>query len=289
MSAMNGISIIDTINKLKRIRRAHALHSSLLILLILLIPFPSYAASSPVFIEDMTWKEIKARMNGGAVIAIVPTGGTEQNGPHMVVGKHNIIVRYTAGEIAKRLGDALVAPVMPFSPAGRINPPEGHMQFPGTISVSEKSFAAMLEDEARSLKQHGFKLICFIGDHGGSQAAQKQVAQKLTDEWFSDGVIVLQVDDYYAHNGQEEWGNKTGLSVPDPGAHAGHIDTSEILAIEPRGVREPLRGKHGEGDFRATGALGDSTQASANYGRKYLSLKIDAAVKQIKHVYTPVP
>jgi creatinine amidohydrolase/Fe(II)-dependent formamide hydrolase-like protein len=239
--------------------------------------------------EEMTWMEIRQRITGGAHVVIVPTGGTEQNGPHMVTGKHNIIVHYTAGEIAKRLGDALVAPVLPFSPSGRISPPEGHMQFPGTISLGEKAFAAVLEDEARSLKQNGFRLICFIGDHGGSQRVQKQVAEKLTDEWFSDGIIVLQVDDYYANNGQEAWGNKTGLKVSDPGAHAGHIDTSEVLALDPRGVRDTLRAARSERDYRATGAMGDSSQATANYGRKYLGLKIEAAVKQIKNVDSPLP
>src|SRR5258708_7216627 len=72
-----------------------------------------------IFIEELTWTELRAAVNAGNTVALIPTGGTEQNGPHMALGKHNVIVRYTAGEIARRLGDTLVAPVMPYVPEGR--------------------------------------------------------------------------------------------------------------------------------------------------------------------------
>jgi creatinine amidohydrolase/Fe(II)-dependent formamide hydrolase-like protein len=65
-----------------------------------------------VFLEEMTWMEVRDAVNAGTTTVIIPTGGTEQNGPHMVLGKHNYLVHFKAGEIAKRLGDALVAPVM---------------------------------------------------------------------------------------------------------------------------------------------------------------------------------
>ncbi len=256
------------------------------IILSSIISLSAHAGSS-VYLEEMTWMEIKQRMDQGARTVIVPTGSTEQNGPQMVTGKHNVIVRYTAGEIAKRLGNALVAPVVPYAPAGRIQPADGHMQFPGTVSLSDKAFAGLLEDVARSLKQHGFRLICFIGDHGGNQKPQQEVAGRLTDEWSGDGVMVLHVGDYYGNNGQKKWGEKNGLKVPNPEAHAGHIDTSEMLALDAKGVRDSMRGVRAEKDYRATGATGDSSQASASAGRKYLALKIDAAVKQIKHVGPP--
>jgi len=243
----------------------------------------AHAASPSVFIENMTWMEVQERIKSGATTAIVPTGGTGQEGPQMVTGKHDIVARYAAGEIAKKLGDALVTPVMPFVPEGRIHPPEGHMQFAGTLSLSGQTFAAVLEDVARSLKQHGFKRICFIGDHGGAQPIQQQVADKLNDEWESKGVQVIQVSDYYFRNGQEAWNDSMGIKVKSPGVHGGHIETSELMAIDPAGVRDSLRAVRSERDYKTTGAMGDSSQASASYGRKYLSLKIQAAVKQIQH------
>ena len=120
-----------------------------------------------VYLEELTWVETRDLIKLGKTIAIIPTGGTEQNGPHVVLGKHNYIVRHTAGEIAKILGNALVAPVMSYVPEGGIEPAEGHMRFPGTLSIPEPVFEHVLISAASSLKAHGFKVICFIGDSGG--------------------------------------------------------------------------------------------------------------------------
>lgn len=242
----------------------------------------AHAHGSSVYIEEMTWTEVRDRIAAGSTIAIVPTGGTNQNGPHMITGKNNFIVHYTSGEIAKRLGNALVAPVIAYVPAGRIEPPEGHMQFPGTLSVSGQTFAALLEDAARSLKAHGFRLICFVGDNGGSQSIQQQVADRLSLDWESSGVRVIQVSDYYARNGQEKFVQSVGLKVPHPTVHAGFVDTSELMAVDTLGVRKDKLAARSEHDYKTTGAMGDSTQASSAYGRRLLSLKVGAAVKQIE-------
>ena len=257
---------------------------SLAVLLVLAsLPVRAHAANSSVFIEDLTWMEVRDRIQGGAKIAIIPTGGTEQNGPQMILAKHNLIVRYTSGEIARKLGNALVAPVIAYVPEGRISPPEGHMQFAGTLSVSENTFEALLEDAARSLKQHGFQQICFIGDHGGSVAGQQAVADKLTSEWRGDNVRVLNVSDYYMKNGQDKWVESMGLKIVNPGAHAGFEDTSELMAIYASGVIDAQRGARADHDYNATGAMGDSTLSSAKYGQKLLNLKIEAAVEQIQN------
>lgn len=251
----------------------------------ILFAMPSFAAGS-VYIEELTSPEIRKRIDSGATIAIIPTGGSEQNGPHMVIGKHNKIVYYTAGEIAKTLGNALVAPVISYVPEGDIEPPQGHMRFAGTISVREETYSALLEDTAASLKQHGFKLICFLGDSGGNQAVQKKLAATLTQKWQASGVRVLQVSDYYDNNGQDAWADSLKLSLKESSAHAGFEDTSELMAIDAGGVRNDLRGKYSMADFKNIGAIGDSTLASAAYGKYLLSLKIAAGVKQIEHAAT---
>lgn len=250
---------------------------------LMLFSAPVQAAPNNYFMEEMTWMEIRDRMQAGSNVVIIPTGGIEQNGPHLVTGKHHTIVRYTAGEIARRIGNAMVAPVVDFVPNGRIDPPEGHMQFPGTVSVNDETFALLLEDVANSMKQHGFRLICFIGDHGGSQNVQARVAQRLTEEWQSSGVRVLHVGNYYARNKQDKWVENMGIKVPNPQAHAGFNDTSELLALDAQSVRETMRGRYTEHDYKSIGAMGDSTLATANYGRQLLNLKIQAAVEQINH------
>src|SRR6476646_8815263 len=80
-----------------------------------------------VFIEDLTWTELRDQLAAGKTLAIIPIGGTEQNGPHMAIGKHNLRVKLLAGKIAAALGTALVAPVLSYVPEGGLNPPAGHM------------------------------------------------------------------------------------------------------------------------------------------------------------------
>jgi len=259
----------------------------LLIPFILFIPSLAHAETKPptlpsLYIEELTWQEVQAAVNGGYTTVIVPTGGTEQEGPQLVIGTHNAVVRYTAGEIAKGLGNAVVAPVVAYAPSGRVHPAEGHMLFSGTVSLSDATYKLMLEEVIRSLKKHGFRMICLVDNQKGGQVGQFQLAEKLTKEWKSDRVKVLSVTDYFLKNGQEEWNDVNG-KVPSPKAHAGHIQTSEMLAVDAGGVRDTLRAVRSERDYKATGAAGDSSQATANYGRKYLGLKVEAAIKQIQN------
>lgn len=242
--------------------------------------FAQYQYTS-VYLEDLTWPEVREQLQAGKRTVIIPTGGTEQNGPHLALGKHNAIVAYTAGEIARALGNALVAPVIAYVPEGRINPPEGHMKFPGTISVTEDTLAHVLEDAARSMKAHGFMTICFIGDHGGSQGPQDQVAQKLTREWRTQGVQVIQVSDYYASNGQDAWAAAQKPPIKNPKAHAGFFDTAELLATDKRLVKEPLIASHTQKDYDTYGVAGSSEGATALIGVQLLKMKVDAAVRQI--------
>jgi creatinine amidohydrolase/Fe(II)-dependent formamide hydrolase-like protein/sterol desaturase/sphingolipid hydroxylase (fatty acid hydroxylase superfamily) len=250
---------------------------------------PSVEAPSGVYLEDMTWQEVRDAVKAGSTTAIVPTGGTEQNGPHVILGKHNYIVKYTAGKIAEKLGHALVAPVVTYVPEGTILPPEGHMRFPGTLSVAEATFETVLEATAESLKQHGFKVIALVGDSGGNQAAQQRVAEKLKSLWRDSGVRVIQVNDYYQNNGQIAYLANQGFSAPQIGGHAGIRDTSELMFVRAAGVRGRFKEDHSGAEFSLVGADGDASKASPILGRILLDLKIDAAVKQIQKVLHSEP
>lgn len=235
-----------------------------------------------VYLEDMTWQEVRRALKQGKTTVIIPTGGTEQNGPHMILGKHNYIVTYTAGRIAEKLGDTLVAPVVRYVPEGNIQPPEGHMRFAGTLSVPESVFEAILENAARSLKAHGFKLIILLGDSAGNQASQKRVELKLNTEWSTSGVQVLHVDEYYSRNGQLEFLRNQGNDLKAIGGHAGIRDTSELLVVNPQGIRKELLGDNRNSQFLHVGADGISGWASAERGKQMLQLKITAGINQIK-------
>ena len=236
-----------------------------------------------VMIEDMTWVELRTLMRGGKTTILIPTGGVEQNGPHMVLGKHDYIVRYTSEAIARKLGNAVVAPVIAYVPEGRIDPPEGHMRFPGSISLPDDVYAGLLEATARSFAVEGFKAVVFLGDSGGNQASQAAVAAKPDAEFKTRGIRVLQADAYYAAGGGPEWLKSQGYSTAEVDGHASIRDTSELMAIHPEGVRPALMAPGGGVFTEATGVEGgDPSRASAEIGQKLLAMKIDAAVQQIQ-------
>src|SRR3982750_2932391 len=143
---------------------------------------PSAQPAKSVFLEELTWTEVRDAITAGKTTVIVPVGGTEQSGPHIVLGKHNVRAKVLAGRIAESLGNALVAPVIAYVPEGSIDPPAGHMRFAGTISIPEGAFEATLEGAARSFRRHGFRDIVLIGDHGGYQKSLAKVAAKLDRE-----------------------------------------------------------------------------------------------------------
>lgn len=252
-----------------------------LVLVVALIasPLPASAQSS-VFLEELTWTEARDAVRGGKTTIIVPTGGTEQNGPHMVLGKHNIIVKFTAGEIAKRLGNAMVAPVIAYVPEGSIDPPVSHMRFSGTISLPQEHFEKVLEFTARSFRAHGFLDIVLLGDSGGNYAGQRAVAQALNKEWASTSIRVHSVEANYDANGSAEWLRRQGETAESIGTHAGIPDTSQMLALHPDGVRRAKLALGQEDD--GSGVTGDPTRATATYGKQLLEFKIAAAVRDIK-------
>ena len=234
-----------------------------------------------VEIADMTWVEVRSAIAHGYTTVIVPSGGIEQNGPHMILGKHDRIVRAMAGRIAAQLGKTLVTPVIPFVPEGDYDPPQGHLRFPGTIGISEQAFAEVLDGVARSLKAGGFKTICFIADHGGSVKPQAEVAARLSKEWAPQGVRVIDVSDYYADEAQTGFLRSEGETPASIGQHAGITDTSELMAVHPQGVD---LGRFAQAPFtlEPNGVSGDPMRASAGRGKALIDIKVQAAVRQIR-------
>lgn len=149
-----------------------------------------------VWIEEMTWMDVRDALAAGKTTAIVSTGGVEPNGPWLVTGKHNYVLKTNCDAIARKLGNALCAPVVKLVPEGQIEPQTGHMRSPGTISLRQETYEAMLTDVAQSLKMHGFDRIVFIGDSGGNQSGQQAVAERLTTEW-GGRAVALHIQEYY--------------------------------------------------------------------------------------------
>jgi creatinine amidohydrolase/Fe(II)-dependent formamide hydrolase-like protein len=227
---------------------------------------------------------LRERIAGGATTVLVPIGGTEQNGPHMVLGKHNVRARVLAGDIAQRLGNAVVAPVIAYVPEGSISPPAAHMRYTGTISIPESAFEAMLEGAARSFKQHGFRNVFFLGDHGGYQKNEERVAARLNREWARDPSCRVHALLPYYQVTQTSYVaalKQRGYSQAEIGTHAGLADTSLALAVDAslvRGVmlKEPVK----PGENR--GVQGDPRRATAELGQLGVQQIVDASVAAIR-------
>ena len=258
----------------------------LLLVLILVTSQALAEAPQPLFLDELTSNEIRDQIRAGRRTIIVPIGGTEQNGPHMVLGKHNVRVKILAEKIALALGDTVIAPVMAYVPEGSIAPPSAHMRFAGTISIPDETFQKVLEYAARSLKLHGFRDIIFLGDHGGYQKDEKAVADRLNKEWASATTRVHALPEFYdaVSKTYKEELRKRGFTDAEIGTHAGLADTSLALAVDPRLVRrELLKSARAPGvDKEAEGVAGVPRRATGELGQAGVDIIVTLTVEAIK-------
>jgi creatinine amidohydrolase len=243
------------------------------------------AAPRSLYLEDLTWTELRDALKSGATTIIIPVGATEQSGPHMALGKHNARAKALAGKIAAALGDTVVAPVVAYVPEGNISPPTEHMRFPGTISIPESAFKSTLEAAARSFRQAGFTHIVLIGDHGGYQRLLKEVAAQLNREWASTPVRAHFIDEYYraTETAYVQALRAKGLSEAEIGSHAGTADTSLLLAVDPALVRTD---RFDAARDAASGTAGDPRASTAALGQLGVDLIVAQSVAAIRKART---
>src|ERR1051325_10185046 len=164
---------------------------------------PSVFAQQPnvkdiVELELLTHTEVSEKLKSGTTTVLLVTGGTEERGPQDVIGGHNIMAKHHAIAIAKKLGNALVAPVLPFAvnatglnASREMADQAGPMQLPA--DVFKQVQLAMIDSLARS----GFKDIFVMGDHGGGQPQMKEAADEMDKKWSAKDVHVYYVSDFY--------------------------------------------------------------------------------------------
>ena len=205
------------------------------------IVLPSQLLTAPlpegVALEDMTWTDVRNAVQAGYTTVIVPTGGLEQNGPHMVIGKHDYIVSEAATAHREGRRSHACRSRRRLRSGRRLCPADG----PHALSWHDGRAGSRVRRRAWTAspevsKPAASKTICFIGDHGQSQRVQAAVAQRLTAEWAKDGVRVVQIDAYYDDKAQIKRLLAEGRSLDEIGQHASIIDTSELLSVNPKGV-----------------------------------------------------
>ena len=235
-----------------------------------------------VDLEMMTWPELKKAMAAGKTTALVYNGGTETRGPQCVNGGHTLMGHATVIAIAEKLGNAIAAPVLPFSPNN------ANANLPGTIGLTAPLFAAINEQVAEQLIQNGFKTVVLMGDHGGGQNELGEVARKLTGKYASQGIKVIWCDEVYkkANGDFDEYLKAHNLPVS---THAGIPDTSEMLYLggDKGWVRKDLIPTAVGDRDHPNGIRGDARPSTVELGKLAFDMKVDAAVAQIRKALAP--
>jgi creatinine amidohydrolase len=245
-------------------------------------------ALDSVFIEELTWMEVRDAQKAGKTTVIVPTGGVEQNGPYLATGKHNYILRATTEAIARKLGNALVAPIVPFVPEGDIDPPTEHMKYPGTISLTEDTYERLLTDICACFRMHGFQNIVLIGDSGGNQDGMEAVVAKLSAKWKGGKTRVIFIPEYYDSEGLDEWLEKEGIKQKPEGLHDDFIVTATMMTVDPATVR--MKQRIAANKFRINGIDLAPAAKTIEWGKKIVDFRAELTVKAIrKAIAAPMP
>lgn len=250
---------------------------------------PDPAARRPIasydslWLEKLTWMEVRDALSAGKTTIIIPTGGVEQNGPYVAAGKHNLIVQATAEAIARKLGNALIAPIVAFVPEGDIEPPTIHMRYPSTIGLEQSTYEALLRDIARSLKAHGFRRIIFIGDSGGNQKGMKAAAESLDSKWRDLGIRVVHIPEYYDWDDRSRWLAAQGFKEVDEGYHDELSVESIILNVDPTALR--LKERRAKSLDSINGVSLRETKRIADAGRGLVDHISDVTVNAIRRKF----
>ena len=239
-----------------------------------------------VFLEEMTAGEIAAAIRDGRTSVIVATGGLEQNGPNVATGKHNYVLRVMTDSIARAYGDTLVSSIVQFVPEGNINPPTGHMNMPGTISLRQSTFEALLTDICQSLKQHGFKNIFLLGDSGGNAEGMQKVADSLNAGWNdarAHHIAAYYEEDLWSYDYLKEIGvvqQPDELTAFRNSIHTDLVYEAVMALVDPELVRASTR--LANGDFSVHGIEFESAEAMQELGRKIVANRTEIAVRAMR-------
>lgn len=248
-------------------------------------------APNTVWIEEMTWMDVRDAIKSGKTTVIIPTGGVEPNGPWLVTGKHNYVLQANCDAIARKLGNALCAPIVKFVPEGNIEPASGHMRSPGTISMRQETYRALLTDIAHSLKMHGFKTIILIGDSGGNQPGQRAVADSLTAIWKGEPIIA-HVQEYYDYNKVAEQMKGRITEGASDNMHDDPIITLNMFIADPKSVRYDERKKIGKASINGVSIAdkGNSLKLAKEIVDFRAAITVDAITRAIANKGTlPAP
>jgi creatinine amidohydrolase len=238
-------------------------------------------------LDTLTWPDVKAEIEGGRDTVVVAFGATEQHGPHLPLATDALIGDHLAALVADRL-DAFVAPTV------RIGCSKHHLAFPGTLSIADETFHAIVADIVRSLALGGFRRVVLLPTHGGNFAPLAAAVERLGPvegieiSALTDITVLLAI----AQLGAEEH----GVPLGEGGLHAGEWETSMVMAVHPELVHAERGAAGYTGDLESAigaifdkgvetispnGVLGDPASASPEHGRRYWDKALEIVLAQL--------
>lgn len=238
--------------------------------------------------EEMTTTEIRDAIRDGKTTVLIYNASIEASGPHLAIGKHLYRARYLGEHIARELGTALLAPIVPFAPT------TDERRFPGTVHLSPDTFAAVNAELVDSMVNAGFRFVILLGDHDGNQEPLKTLAPKLDEKYRDRGVRVFYCSDAYTKSNHEIDAYLRNHGYP-PSRHAGVSDTSQLWAVDAKYVRPDKLTTVGapvppQGSSLALGTAGfegDPRKSSQELGKLLLDMKIQNGVAEIRRLTQP--
>jgi creatinine amidohydrolase len=242
------------------------------------------AALDSVWTEELTWMEVRDAIKAGKTTGLILTGGVESNGPHLATGKHNFILKVMGESIARKLGNALVAPILTLEP-GR---PDGDRVAPGSVVLSAATYRAVLTDMATSLKGMGFTNVILMGDSGGNQGPMKDVAAALDEKFKSAGTRFYFIPEYYDYASAQKFIKSHGIAEQiEIGASQGSDRIHEEYSIDalmalydPKTIRIDERTKANRATINGVSLLPMSK--TLEMAKKIVELRTTLTVDAIK-------
>jgi mycofactocin system creatininase family protein len=205
---------------------------------------------------DLTW--VEAEQRGAGWVLAVPLGATEQHGPHLPIDTDTRIACALARRLSETRDDVVVAPPLAYGSSGE------HSGFAGTLSIGQEALELVLLELARSADH--WDGVVFVSGHGGNAKPLTRAVRRIRDE------------------GREALAWWPSIEGGD--AHAGHVETSLLLALDPDAVdmRRAMgagRGgslhdmmarlrKSGVKSISPDGVLGNPATATATDGERFL-------------------
>ena len=241
--------------------------------------------------ENMNWVDIENAIKNGFKTVVIGVGSTEQHGPHLPTKTDAIIADVLVNLIVQNLEKALQARTI------KVGCSDHHLPFSGTISLKKSTLKAIIHDYVESLQRHGFENIVFIPTHGGNFNPLKEAVEEAQEKYpdikifgFTDLLGFVEAGDKIA----------AGFNIPKKvaGAHAGEVETSQMLAIaenlvEKKRFQPGYLGvlgeeeieklfKNGMPSLTKIGVIGDPTNASKKRGKIYLEKIAEFLTNEIK-------